>query len=860
MVRTVKEEQIIHAIKREKKAIPWNIICLVILLGLANICMLYTYKIMLQDARKMGREIVQSYSGEEEQNLTTYRNLINFGAAFIEKLALADYDSTQIRSWAEEYFHILEKTAGKETVDFFVIKGEEVLVSFGKEVGDFDVTQTEWYQTTLESDESIVYTDAYYSALYEHPVVTISKMCGDTGWMLSFAIFPENLRFYTNEKELSEGSEYFMCDSKGVILYAEPASAMRYQTLDPTQFSLAHAGELEKLRNGETPAISYTDEKGQLREVFYHELPNGWCSVLTIPKVSMMKNWYVILKIYCAVFFGIALVMGFIYCREIINRKKTKKIKETVYMLGDSYYALYRVNLIKKTYEVIKTDDLMKNLLGKSGKYSAFCRDIRQVIHEDVVEEFIESFSIENMQKQIENHVKEFGGNFKRQVNGRYQWVNVSMLFAPIFSKDEVVLCFRLIEKERRRELDRMQLLEHSIQSVKDSQHSQYQFFSNMSHDMRTPLNVIIGMSELAEKNIEDKEKTADYINKISRASKQLLDLINDILDISRIKEKFYLEKKPFSLHVFLEETLDVFRIQAQQQGKNFNTNCKILHDYVYADDLRLKQILNNLLSNALKFTKEGESITVDVTEIVDSNNMDSVYQFVITDTGRGMSEKFLEHIFEAYERERRFASQVTGTGLGMAIVKSIVTMAGGEITVQSEVEKGTTFVVTLPMKNVGDQQIDSEEKPDKAAQVNNQDPEQASETCQVLKGFKLLLVEDYELNMEIGTEILQMNGAEVLQATNGKEAIERFGESKEGTLDAILMDMQMPVMDGCEAAKHIRNMERADAKTIPIIALTANAFPEDIAQTQAAGMNAHITKPIDTKILFETLKQLCES
>lgn len=456
MVRTVKEEQIIHAIKREKKAIPWNIICLVILLGLANICMLYTYKIMLQDARKMGREIVQSYSGEEEQNLTTYRNLINFGAAFIEKLALAEYDSTQIRSWAEEYFHILEKTAGKETVDFFVIKGEEVLASFGKEVGDFDVTQTEWYQTTLESDESIVYTDAYYSALYEHPVVTISKMCGDTGWMLSFAIFPENLRFYTNEKELSEGSEYFMCDSKGVILYAEPASAMQYQTLDPTQFSLAHAGELEKLRNGETPAISYTDEKGQLREVFYHELPNGWCSVLTIPKVLMMKNWYVILKIYCAVFFGIALVMGFIYCREIINRKKTKKIKETVYMLGDSYYALYRVNLIKKTYEVIKTDDLMKNLLGKSGKYSAFCRDIRQVIHEDVVEEFIESFSIENMQKQIENHVKEFCGNFKRQVNGRYQWVNVSMLFAPIFSKDEVVLCFRLIEKERRRELDRM--------------------------------------------------------------------------------------------------------------------------------------------------------------------------------------------------------------------------------------------------------------------------------------------------------------------------------------------------------------------------------------------------------------------
>lgn len=269
----------------------------------------------------------------------------------------------------------------------------------------------------------------------------------------------------------------------------------------------------------------------------------------------------------------------------------------------------------------------------------------------------------------------------------------------------------------------------------------------------------------------------------------------------------------------------------------------------VYGDAFRLTQILNNLLSNAVKFTAAGDCIFVTVRELEQKEY--TRYQIIVKDTGIGMSKEFLNKIFIPYERETRFGTRhIAGTGLGMPITKNIISQMNGEITVESTLGKGSTFTMTLPFKGVERKESTAKEKQKKIKEKLHEEEE-------FLKGKKILLAEDNEINMEIACELLKMYGAEVVKAWNGKEAVELFQQSKEEEFHVILMDVQMPEMDGCAASAAIRRMQRIDAKTIPIIAVTVNAFAEDLSATSAAGMNAHISKPIDFKILCKTLLEL---
>ena len=364
---------------------------------------------------------------------------------------------------------------------------------------------------------------------------------------------------------------------------------------------------------------------------------------------------------------------------------------------------------------------------------------------------------------------------------------------------------------------------------------------------MRTPLNAIIGLSELAEKHLDDREKMKDYMSKISFSSQQLLGLINDILEISKLeKGKITLDTKHFDLKKCITDCADMVRDQIKREGKTFTLDFDIKTREVYGDSFRVTQILSNLLSNAVKFTSEGDTISLKVSE---RQNSDFVkYKLVLKDTGAGMSRDFLDRIFIPYEREVRFgAKNVSGTGLGMPIVKNILSQMNGEISVESELGKGSTFTVILPFRKA-DVEEEMEDNP-----VSGETEED------FLRNRKILLAEDNEINMEIACELLDMYGAQVIKAWNGKEAVDLFADSGEGEFDVILMDMQMPEMDGCEAARTIRRMKRRDAATIPIIAVTANAFAEDLSATAAAGMNAHISKPIDFSLLCRTLKEVMD-
>ncbi|OUQ81568.1 ATP-binding protein [Flavonifractor sp. An100] len=345
---------------------------------------------------------------------------------------------------------------------------------------------------------------------------------------------------------------------------------------------------------------------------------------------------------------------------------------------------------------------------------------------------------------------------------------------------------------------------------------------------------------------MNDPEKMGDYMRKITFSGKQLLSLINDILELSRLENQGNkLQNSQFNLQTCVEEAAGIFRSQAQSEQKEFEVSFDIQHRVVLGDPQKLTQILNNLISNSLKYSEPGAEIRVSVREF--DFQQYNKYQIVVEDTGIGMSQAFLEHLFEPYSRETHFSSHTTtGTGLGMPIVKSLVQQMSGEIRVESELGKGSKFTVILPMPVVFDQPPAPESAPVQRSAVD-------------LSGLHILLAEDNELNMEIATEILTMNGITVTQAVNGAEALRLFEEAAPYTFDAILMDMQMPEMDGCEATQAIRRLDRPDAADVPIIAVTANAFAEDIAKTTDAGMNGHISKPIDFQALCQTLQALIQ-
>jgi len=364
-----------------------------------------------------------------------------------------------------------------------------------------------------------------------------------------------------------------------------------------------------------------------------------------------------------------------------------------------------------------------------------------------------------------------------------------------------------------------------------------------MSHDIRTPMNGIMGMTDIAVKNIDKKDKVYECLHKIAHSSKHLLSLLNDVLDMSRIESgKVAIENNPMNIKLLVENCSSIM------EGQIITRELKFVRDFsdikypnVFGDELHLRQILINILGNAIKFTPDGGEVVFSVQEeVVDEDTVE--YLFEIEDTGVGMSEEFLKRIWNPFEQEEgRGNIKCQGTGLGMAITKQFVDMMEGQIDVVSELEKGSKFTLKLRFS------IDKEERLEEELQEEDVD----------ITNMRILLVEDNELNREIAQEVLAERGAKVDSVENGKEAVEVFISSEPHTYEVIIMDVMMPIMDGITATQCIRNSEHLQAKTIPIIAMTANAFEEDIKRTKEAGMNTHISKPLNPDMLFIELAHI---
>ena len=522
-------------------------------------------------------------------------------------------------------------------------------------------------------------------------------------------------------------------------------------------------------------------------------------------------------------------------------RKEILHNRSVTQALGDSYVTVFSVDIDKDEMRAEKLEKTTKiqgiDRVGVSEKpYSEIVAAFSENnVDEEDREKFDELFSAESIRdacRKNESSVLKIGCKMR----GAHICSEISIV--PMNSEEHpnsVVIGIRNISDQVAKEQEQLEKMEKMMNEAKRASSAKSNFLSRMSHDIRTPLNGIIGLFEIDEKHPDDIELWRENRKKATVAANHLLSLINDVLDMSKLEDgSIVIPNEPFDIFETTFETVTIVTMRAADAGINMEYlggDIEIPVKYVYGSPLHLKQIFLNIYGNSIKYNKPGGFIKtkVEIKKITDTKVM---FKCIVSDTGVGMSPEFLEHLFEPFSQEKNDArSFYQGTGLGMSIVKTLVEKMNGTIDVASEEGVGTTFAVSIPFEI--------------ADEASVRTPENAKEEADI-SGTKILIVEDNELNMEIAVSLLEDMGAAVTCAANGKEAVDIFNNNPKGTFDVILMDIMMPIMDGFTATRAIRALKREDAGLIPIIAMTANAFTEDVQHAKEAGMNAHLAKPID--------------
>ena len=556
---------------------------------------------------------------------------------------------------------------------------------------------------------------------------------------------------------------------------------------------------------------------------------------------------------------GVKVILGSRNINDIVKKREeqNKQLQDALIVertfnniiraIGSIYNGIATINLVDKTYMILSNKNLDKDIFKPHSTGSIEqLKDIFVNVnaapkYKDDILEFINFTTLPNRMKDKQMISMELEG-----ISGR--WYTCSFI---VEKKDkdgnitDVLMTISDIDEIKHKELEAKEKLKEAAEKANQANVAKTNFLRRMSHDIRTPLNGIVGMINLAQRYGNDKEKLYECKEKVLTSLDYLLSLINDILDMSKVESNaLVLESKPFDLIETLNSIIAIIETSANEHNIQFiggKSLSYIPHRYFIGSQEYLNRLLMNIASNAIKYNKENGSITLYCKEISSNENM-ALMQFVCSDTGLGMSEEFQKHAFEPFTCEGKATiTGYSGTGLGLSIVKDIVDIMDGSIEMDSKENVGTTFVVTIPL------QMDS--NPKVKVQTNGKELN--------LSGKKALLVEDNEINLEIATIMLQDLGLIVTPAQNGKEALDIFEQSDTHTFDYIFMDVMMPVMDGLEATRRIRSLNREDAKTTPIIALSANAFEDDIKECLDAGMNAHVAKPIDVNALKEELSLL---
>ena len=554
-------------------------------------------------------------------------------------------------------------------------------------------------------------------------------------------------------------------------------------------------------------------------------------------------------------------VVGFRVIDKIVAEEKRKHMlldeqTRVISALSQEYTTVWLVSGMGE--EITKYRDSGRDNVAREDAYFS----TQNISYDDVLERYLRIYVCDEYKEEFARKVRYdvvrreirrqpvYSVIFKRDYRGVHEYFQISFTAAGDADGTDFVVGFKNVNELVREERQRNELLAEALSEAECANRAKTQFFNNMSHDIRTPMNAIVGFTSLALSHLNDREKVEGYLKKISTSSEHLLSLINDVLDMSRIESgRVSIEEKSLDLSELLSSIATIIQPVAEAKKLRFLVDvADVAGVRVVSDKLRLTQILLNLLSNGVKFTESGGELRLRVRQETGAPEGYVRYRFVVADTGIGISKEFQNHIFESFSREQTAqVGGIQGTGLGLAITKKVVDMMGGTIRLESEEGRGSEFDVRLTFRLAAEPAASGGEAalPDRARKAFA--PE----------GKTILLVEDNELNQEIAVAILEEAGFRVEVASDGSVAVEKMGGADAGRFDAILMDVRMPVMDGYEATRRIRAMEAPACKGIPIIAMTANAFEEDRRAAIAAGMNGHLSKPIDVKLLMETLSEV---
>ena len=520
---------------------------------------------------------------------------------------------------------------------------------------------------------------------------------------------------------------------------------------------------------------------------------------------------------------------------------QSQKRLRIINALSTAYAAIMLVNLQENTVEILKTTNGLQENWKLAMSSQTQWNQIEKLAAEPYKKGVMEFCEMRTMPRRLKEH--EILTYTWQMANGG--WMLTVIVPQRYDSRGElmaVLVANRDVTEEKQHEAAIQHQLEKTADEARRANAAKTDFLRRMSHDVRTPINGIRGMVEISRHYAGDEAKQEECRQKILSASGFLLDLVNNVLDMNKLESgEIRLEQVPFDLRRLVEETVSVTEVQAKESGIRLQYNgVQGEHTAVIGSPVHVRQVLQNIASNAIKYTPEGGSVTLECCETLCANEQVS-YTFRCTDTGIGMSADFQKHAFEPFAQENSNArTAYSGTGLGLAITRELVEQMGGQVTFTSQQNKGTVFVISLPFRL------------DPDAKTGAEDPQAAQPAAgSGVRGARVLLVEDNDLNMEIAQFLLENEGAIVTKAWNGQQALEAFIASEPGSFDVILMDVMMPVMGGLEASRRIRALPRQDAATVPIFAMTANAFQDDIARSRDAGMNEHLTKPLDAPQLM---------
>lgn len=975
-----------------------NIIVLCAFILVIVLCTVVLRRTLWDNTNQMGLTLVENYTSSEENIIHSCESILTLSVGYVEERERADISIEELREGLYPFMDGLTKMYGSENIRIYgkAFHGTETISNdpLMEEMGDYDMSGEAFYQEALVSGGQITISPVRKDSMTDALIVTMCKVIPDTGSFLAIDISSACFALENENLVLPEDSSFYLVDGKGTLLYYDSCwdyQREQFQELVENYIEDADCNKEKHVLENVTPS------DGIVRNIYFYHLDNGWTGILTIPRDGILSGADTFLNIcFVLIALGVA-VFFFQLLREYRNQKTNQELlDENDRMAAETRIYRIAMDSTVRACRAIYYIDLESNTcntvyphreggpirtpydeeVNKRFEYGIVAEE-----HFDLVKDFL---NVSNIQRRLsEREHIELQFKRKKLDDCGYEWCSIAVTTAEVTDGkvSTVTMAIRSIDDMIRREEEQRELLAQAVERAEAANRAKSDFLSRMSHDIRTPMNAILGMTSVATMHIDEKERVLDALEKITVSGKHLLGLINEVLDMSRIESgKVSLVEGAFNLSDTIESLLTVFRSQMDVKGLALHAGiAKLEHENVVGDEQHLQQIFMNIMGNAVKFTPAGGKISIHIEEKPSRTEGYGCYEFTFEDTGIGMEPDYIQKIFEPFSRaEDSRTGKIEGTGLGMSIAVNIARMMNGDIKVESELGRGSKFTVIVYLKLDDRKQanlaaysgmsflvVDDEEtacestcemlrslgmKPEyvldgeaavkriaaedgnkfavvmldwkmpgkdgvetardirriagddvliviqsaydwadiesealaagvnsfigkplfrsrlirvltEALEEEHKDKEEEVSSlesfCQKdFSGRRVLLVEDNEINVEVAKELLNMVGIQVETAMNGQLAVEAAMEKEAGYYDLIFMDIQMPIMNGYEAAKAIRASGREDLQKIPIVAMTADAFADDIRRSEEAGMNAHISKPVDIKMLEEALKE----